>query len=204
LEIATSFEYDWEYRPGRINVADPISRAPQNFCNILTCLEHHKYRTLISRDCLTSKHSVSHLPPREVHVTGEFKSTQSAKYNRSLLAITRSNQVTTANDANHSQPEPSVHTIQTGLCCPTVENQAEETVKYILGNFTDRMLAGYQHDPWFTSPAATALTTDSEGLCWTKDIILCIPSWDNLRNECISFAFRVSSRSPVRWTQRSP
>ena len=31
LEIASSYDYEWEYRPGRLNVADPISRAPAHF-----------------------------------------------------------------------------------------------------------------------------------------------------------------------------
>ena len=34
LEISSAYDYIWEYRPGRLNVADPISRAPQHFLNI--------------------------------------------------------------------------------------------------------------------------------------------------------------------------
>ena len=30
LDISCAFQYEWVYRPGRINVADPISRAPQH------------------------------------------------------------------------------------------------------------------------------------------------------------------------------
>ena len=31
LEISSCYDYEWEYRPGRLNVADPISRAPAHF-----------------------------------------------------------------------------------------------------------------------------------------------------------------------------
>jgi hypothetical protein len=31
LEISCAFDCEWQYRPGRLNVADPVSRAPQNF-----------------------------------------------------------------------------------------------------------------------------------------------------------------------------
>ena len=31
LDISCGYTYNWVYRPGRVNVADPISRAPQHF-----------------------------------------------------------------------------------------------------------------------------------------------------------------------------
>jgi hypothetical protein len=31
LEESSGYDYEWQYREGRINVADPISRAPQHF-----------------------------------------------------------------------------------------------------------------------------------------------------------------------------
>ena len=31
LDISCGFDYTWVYRPGRLNVADPISRAPQHY-----------------------------------------------------------------------------------------------------------------------------------------------------------------------------
>jgi hypothetical protein len=31
LEISSCYDYEWEFRPGRLNVADPISRAPAHF-----------------------------------------------------------------------------------------------------------------------------------------------------------------------------
>jgi hypothetical protein len=42
LSISCGYQYKWCYRPGRINVADPISRAPQHFdylCSIAA--KHH-------------------------------------------------------------------------------------------------------------------------------------------------------------------
>jgi hypothetical protein len=35
LEESSGFDYTWRYRAGRINVADPISRAPQHFNSVL-------------------------------------------------------------------------------------------------------------------------------------------------------------------------
>ena len=31
LDISNGHTYNWVYRPGRVNVADPISRVPQHF-----------------------------------------------------------------------------------------------------------------------------------------------------------------------------
>ena len=31
LDVACGYDYTWCYRPGRVNVADPVSRAPQHF-----------------------------------------------------------------------------------------------------------------------------------------------------------------------------
>jgi hypothetical protein len=49
LEISCAYDYTWQYRPGRINVADPISRAPQHFstpCGLMYALAHEKVQGL--------------------------------------------------------------------------------------------------------------------------------------------------------------
>ena len=38
LDISCGYDYEWEYRPGRSNVADPISRAPQHFDSVCSRL----------------------------------------------------------------------------------------------------------------------------------------------------------------------
>ena len=37
LDICCGYNYEWVYRPGRLNVADPISRAPQHFAFVRLC-----------------------------------------------------------------------------------------------------------------------------------------------------------------------
>lgn len=37
LEKLSRFDYEWEYRPGRVNVADPLSRSPQLAQALLCC-----------------------------------------------------------------------------------------------------------------------------------------------------------------------
>lgn len=37
LEKLSRFDYEWEYRPGRVNVADPLSRSPQLALALLCC-----------------------------------------------------------------------------------------------------------------------------------------------------------------------
>ena len=40
-----AYDYTWRYRPGRVNVADPISRAPQHFTQMCAALSvHHEKR----------------------------------------------------------------------------------------------------------------------------------------------------------------
>jgi hypothetical protein len=42
LSVSCGYNYKWCYRPGRENVADPISQAPQHFAHIcsLFCVAH--------------------------------------------------------------------------------------------------------------------------------------------------------------------
>ena len=39
LDVSCGYDYVWVYRPGRVNVADPVSRAPQHFAGRPTPLQ---------------------------------------------------------------------------------------------------------------------------------------------------------------------
>ena len=67
LEIASSYDYEWEYRPGRLNVADPISRAPAHFHSATAAAVvlqastdvPHLVGQLVSRPCVALSGSAS-------------------------------------------------------------------------------------------------------------------------------------------------
>jgi hypothetical protein len=55
LSVSCGYNYKWCYRPGRENVADPISRAPQHFAHIcsLFCVAHCVEMTVACDDGCT-------------------------------------------------------------------------------------------------------------------------------------------------------
>jgi hypothetical protein len=54
MEYLSRFHYTWEYRPGRLNVADPVSRNPNLACMFLASMQVRKSRTPSFLERITS------------------------------------------------------------------------------------------------------------------------------------------------------
>ena len=91
-------------------------------------------------------------------------------------------------------PQPTASEQEAGQLAeaPVVNPQqlrTEQQVQQLANaNFVARLVAGYAADQEIVSPASQQLlrmTSDADGLYWTHDHRLVIPSYDNLRRDCI-------------------
>jgi hypothetical protein len=85
LDISCGYNYTWCYRPGRTNVADPISRAPQHFdalCASLSVAHMVGICRARSADCGTPGHGLA----VERTVSGRLLSAASAAICCSICA----------------------------------------------------------------------------------------------------------------------
>ena len=77
-----AYDYTWRYRPGTVNVADPISRAPQHFTQMCAALsvQHEKHMRVQSPDASSLRQSHS----AQRGATEDFVSAQDRVYCCSL------------------------------------------------------------------------------------------------------------------------
>jgi hypothetical protein len=74
LEISCAYDYTRQYRPGRINVEDPISRAPQHFstpCGLIYALAHARVQGLPCACSICCAICSLRLRPMRASVPGE-------------------------------------------------------------------------------------------------------------------------------------
>lgn len=233
LDISSSYDYTWVYRPGRVNVADPISRAPQHFFHLcsLTSRMHGLSGDMgesctLGNSCQSGQsHSVSHgalrtgskpQPPSDPnHWTLCILTRASAAQCGGLApgqssVVARSEQIRTPRkeaysaDAAYTTPDPDVgansnigspsttsHEVindaTTASPYPAGMEDERAVGKYIIKNFVERLIRGYQKDDWVASPEISflRLRKDNEGLYWTQDNKLVVPDYDGLRDECL-------------------
>jgi hypothetical protein len=149
MEFFSRFNYRWQYRPGRINVADPLSRNPA-FLNVMT-------RGQKARENAPATVAAP-VPPPPPPLPRVRDTERPAKRQRAAQAV----------------PAQPVHnTPVAAQSTPHVGNNSAGTLSQPL---MDAILQGYAEDEWFSVKRRTKkLSRDATGL-WRKGDKVVVPN----------------------------
>jgi hypothetical protein len=188
-EFLTEYSHmKWEYRPGRVNVADPLSRIPA----VLTALT----LAVTTRHGGAGRPNLQRLDPVEV-------AEQQAAYE----AITRQTRRATREAARQPSPEPTpapqrkrARTAPKPAEQSTSADTAEPagvaepdplSVDDTYDKLVQQIMTGYKSDPWFKVPANLREQNLAyrHGLYWKTLLdgseVLVVPDASGLRKQCI-------------------
>ena len=158
------FEFKWEYRPGRTNVADPLSRIPS-----IKKIQLNATTLKSMRVTRAQTGSLRKAPDREV----TEQSDRPPKRKRS------------AKETAPAQPEPTQAQAEPAqaAAAPGAPAQASEA------DLLAQMREGYAQDKWFdcapNAATRSANLTQRDGLWWTKNDQVVIPDVPGLRQSII-------------------
>ena len=156
-EFLQDYDYTWEHRPGRINVADPLSRRPDLIDNTvkLQAAGAHTKPTVKRR-------RINSVVGRTFLLTGE---------RRHLLMTLQ---------ASQTAADTATHTLSAEEAQPVVTPALAESP----ADFLKRVRAAYERDPWFSLKTNTDQLSRMDQL-WFKGEALAVPDGDDLRQECL-------------------
>ena len=160
-EYLQTFKFKWLYRPGRCNVADPLSRLP------------------VQGACETAVMSALGIE-RSLHVMtrGQHKARQSGQVDQGA-------EQQGAADADHDMHNSDANVDQVMESAESVEPEQSESAS--LGaesDFKARVRAAYVGDPSFVDSDFIKDLVDKDGL-WFAGQALVVPRVANLRQECM-------------------
>jgi hypothetical protein len=166
-EFLQNYDFEWLYRPGASNPADPLSRLPL-----------YEKLSPFEKQCAVLLH-VSQLEAKERVVRGK---------GLLLMAITRSAAAHKAMSKvlSHSKPKrqsrslvPAVRAEPEGEDPPGDTDSADEATtraRPTAEGILERCRAGYQRDPWYKDGANTIALKEDGGLYKFQDKIA-VPMW---------------------------
>ena len=153
------FDADFIYRPGRTNVADPLSRSPSLICVMET---RRRIRCYLNGD-----------PGAGSHLAGE--GSVSSQTQQPLESGARSPEDHFDLD-DFVEDEPHDNVIGEHLPVPGPPN--------IMDDFEAQIKAGYDSDPWFQVEANLKKLVNKEGFWFSKDLCV-VPDIKSLKDETL-------------------
>jgi hypothetical protein len=215
LDESGGFDYVWRYREGRINVADPISRAPQHFSLMRSpmhgsqgwafqpCRPGAQFvpTDTMSTVCNSSLHSWSHSgagPPVPSTVAacglvaqgdalGQTTTRNSTKRRvRFKEGGSDTPEIRRKRKLWDNAEEEEIFQAQ-GQPIPVRKEDEQMVYDRIEKGFIDRLKQGYKKDTILSQKhrKENAYKRDQDGLHWTSVEQLVIPDYDGLREECV-------------------
>jgi hypothetical protein len=215
LEESSGYDYVWRFRKGRINVADPISRAPpQHFtflCGVVP-VQHPLVTTSVA-----PAGQAYHVFPgttcqkRCTDCTPRSRSGTDSHFDGTVLApVLPGDSLNTAATRNlRKRPgrflegggdSPEIRKKlrsegstdkfdlpEQGQPLPARKEDVQQALDIIEKDFIRRVKSGYRHDSDLSKEFrdASKYRRDKDGLYWTADQQLVIPNHDGLREECL-------------------
>jgi hypothetical protein len=214
LSASCGYNYKWCYRPGRDNVADPISRAPQHFAHICSlilvagCVEamvvaqetiqlvgprkKNRGPSDLVQHCVAQRCSLlcaaaRVLRPR-LHAGRLIPPLLAEPRNQYLSRYFAGGSDAPRAPATRVEAEPlSPKPWSTGVVdySDVHQDQQQEVSNFLKDTFFKRVRQGYtKHKASASAVCSGRLHVDAQGLQWTSNEQLFIPHWDNLRYEC--------------------
>ncbi len=165
-EYLQRFNFTWEYRPGRTNVADPLSRNPSY--RPATSLVAHALRAQL---CVTTR---SKTAPTPVTPPEPALQTQDGPWGNSLPPVTSSTSPPVTSDVTPSNPFD--------LAADTVipEDMVMEVAEQPVLDLYAELQRGYQSDAWFANSNNLQDLKLLDGLWWKGDRLV-IPNVSRVR-----------------------
>jgi len=169
-EYLQRFQFTWEYRPGRTNVADPLSRHPDFMLNML------KLAVAATRSG-NAPHN-----PHAVSTTNHSRKRRTRKSMVDLNVALPTDKTVRFVDQPEIIPDRTI-SVPTA---PAVETNTRGTVDYDKDKSDIALLvqSGYDIDPWFSNPSNTNLLTKKHGL-WYHGVGLVVPDAHDLRQRIL-------------------
>jgi hypothetical protein len=198
-EFLTQFTHlKWEYRPGRTNVADPLSRKPGEIiaclrlCAVATRFKGTKRPAVGERVFESPAAQQQQRPLQEVPQCKLSSKGMVAKKVRFMDELVQYAPAVTEERTRTAYPPPPTETEDVGTTEPPVEPVQQEdplTVDKKIADLTQRIMEGYETDGWFANTDNVKLLTYQAGLYYTKSkdgtTVLVIPNTGTLRQECM-------------------
>ena len=162
-EYLQMYDFKWLYRPGRCNVADPLSRLPvQGAC---------ESAVLSALGVMTRGQSRAQGGSAQGSDQGSEQPRQDAQSDSDM------------SDADVGQPSAGNADEE----MPSYDSEPEQSESPVAGDgsgFKERVCAAYRGDPNFVNGEFTKQLVLKDGL-WFKDQALVLPKVGNLRQECM-------------------
>ena len=189
--MQATFRFDWQFKPGRVNVADPLSRRPEPADPASVQLIFHWCPPMDKTDLAdqfaravdilaTVVHCELNEGPHMICVTtrGQRRA-QPAPATRLSPAADMDTELDSAyQPPAMASPSPSVQPMQGS---PSASVEAPPIVP---DDLRVRVKDAYAHDPWFAESRNTSKLTRRTGLWYHADAIA-IPDVGGLRLECL-------------------
>ena len=187
LDVACGYDYVWCYRPGRINVADPVSRAPQHFSLMLssttsaTTDSPSADRVLRTVCCALFAVKLTRAARR---AAADARDAEPAGTDRSVQGM-HAHDGGDDTPPGSQPPSDTAATFEADMAYPAGSADDEASVQsFIAQNFVQRFKRGYAEGKVSPNmPNYPRLRQDKFGLFWTPDEQIVVPDYDNLRFE---------------------
>ena len=183
LHESGAFEYVWQYKPGKQNIADPISRAPQHFGS-LSVLVPPSQQPAGFCGAVTTR-SRTEQPRKRVRFADEVHG--GLRRQRAVAPNVESDKPGELVPAPQAVLDESSNLSEENYVSGSMEDHAL-VGKFMVAGFMQRLRKAYGKTNQLTDERLNilGLRRDYSGMLWTKNERLYIPDGSKLREQCIS------------------
>jgi hypothetical protein len=192
VEFLQRFDFKWEYRPGRINVADPLSRMYEGASPEETAhLAKPAVLNAITLAVVTRSHKVPPPPPPNPPPPSKRKR-KAERLTDSQLPVVASSQpeMRPSLDTDRALDPPAAVVTEDAPAetSPCKRQEVSEDNQLL-----ELAVAGYGSDPWFADPKNLEGLEQRDGLWWHNNR-LAVPNYPGLR-EAILYEYHDAAYS---------
>ena len=183
LHESGAFDYVWQYKPGKQNIADPISRAPQHFGSLSVLVPPSRQPAGFCGAVTTR--SRAERPRKRVRFADEVHG--GLRRQRAVAPNGGSGKPGELVPAPRAVLDESTNLSEENYVSGSMEDHAL-VGKFMVAGFMQRLRKAYGKTNQLTDERLNilGLRRDDSGMLWTKNERLYIPDGSNLREQCIS------------------